>query len=95
MPIQCEEPHCLQSVPDHLFQSHQDQHVAERIAAEEYEQHRQTRTVDLAVAKELGNDDITAPYDVEAEDPDYQMALALNREFRQEEEQRFFRQVQV
>ena len=87
----CEEPHCLQRVPHHLFQSHQDHNYAERVAAEEFESRAVPQTVigntitDHPGALDLDNE----------EDEDLQLALALNREFRKEEEKQFFRQFQV
>jgi hypothetical protein len=100
MERRCEEPHCLQLVPDQLFQIHQDQHLAERLEAEEYEQsgrqrlQRTAQTAGNAAAAELDQNSLATSHDIDTED-DYQMALALNREFRDEEEQRFFRQIQV
>ena len=94
----CEEPYCLQIIPDHLFLSHQDQHLAERLAAEEFEQQHQNNptTTDEALARALADEEPeTESLGLADEDVDYQMALALNREFRTEEEERSFRNVQV
>jgi hypothetical protein len=94
----CEEPHCLQVVPDHLFLSHQDEHLAERLAAEEYEQQHENdpTATDEALARALADQGAdTESLGFADEDVDYQMALALNREFRTEEEERSFRNVQV
>jgi len=93
----CEEPHCLQIVPDHLFLSHQDEHLAERLAAEEFEQHHNDPTItDEALARALADEGAkTESLGLADEDIDYQMALALNREFRTEEEESSFRNVQV
>ena len=92
----CEEPHCLQIVPDHLFVSHQDQHLAERLAAQKFEQQHQNNptTTDEALARALADEEPeTESLGLADEDVDYQMALALNREFRTEEEERSFRNV--
>ena len=86
----CPEPYCLQDVPDQLYESHQDQHIAERLAAEDFEAFKQQHD-DRAWDNTVAND----PFDFTFEDRDMQLALALNREFRQEEEERSFRQVQV
>ena len=94
----CEEPHCLQIVPAHLFLSHQDQHLAERLAAEEFEQHHQndTTATDEALARALADDSAEADsFSLADEDVDYQMALALSRELTTEVEERSFRNVQV
>jgi len=94
----CEEQHCLQIVPDELFLSHQDQHLAERLAAEEYEQHHQNdpTATDEALARALADQGAeTESLGLADEDVDYQVALALNREFRTEEEERSFRNIQV
>jgi hypothetical protein len=93
----CEEPHCLQIVPDHLLLSHQDQHLAERLVAEEFEQLNQNDPItDEALARALADQGAeTESLGLAEEDVDYQMALALNREFRTEEEERSFRNVQV
>lgn len=92
----CEEPHCLQVIPEHLFQSHQDQHFAERLTAEEFEQQHREQNDDEALARaiavETTGDEATA---FDNNDGDYLMALALNREFRTEEEERSYRNVQV
>ena len=91
----CEEPHCLEIVPDRLFESHQDQHIAERLAAEEWEAEKNIRS-DETLAQALAfrdNDD--GALHLEDEDVDYQLALALNREFRTEEEERSFRDIQA
>lgn len=96
MERRCDEPHCLQLVPEYLFQSHQDQHLAERLVAEEFEQQRHEQDNDDALARALalGPTEVGHIY-VDNEDEDYLMALALNREFRTEEEERSFRNVQV
>ena len=95
MERQCEEPHCLQIVPDHLFQSHQDEHFAERLAAEQFENQRQNHDEDEAFARAIGHGgDFESSSGMDA-DSDYQLALALNREIRAEEEERSFRLVQV
>jgi hypothetical protein len=60
--------------------------VAERLAAEEFEAFHQRQPAQATVDSFPPNDDI---------DGDLQLALALNREFRQEEEERSYRQVQV
>src|SRR5277367_1283917 len=94
----CEEPHCLQIVPDHLFLSHQDEHLAERLAAEEFEQNYQNdpTTTDEALARALADQAAeTESLGFADEDVDYQIAIALNREFRTEEEERSFRNVHV
>jgi len=91
----CEEPYCLQLVPEHLFQTHQDQHLAELLAAEEFEYQRQIQLGDAAVATAIAKDEATYSMASDTEDKDYQLALTLNREFRQKEEQQHFRQVQV
>jgi hypothetical protein len=91
----CQEPHCLEIVPDHLFDSHQDQHIAERLAAEEFEQHRNEQNADAQLARAIANNEESEAFSAGGEDDDFQLALALNREFRNEEEQRSFRQVQV
>jgi hypothetical protein len=92
----CEEPHCLQVISEHLFRSHQDQHFAERLSAEEYEQQKCEQNNDEALAQaiaiETTSDEAT---DFDSNDGDYLMALALDREFRNEEEERSFRNVQV
>jgi hypothetical protein len=95
MGVQCQEPYCLQIIPDHLFPSHQDEHTAERLAAEEFENQRRHHDEDAVLARAMADS-------VEAEsssrmdpDNDYQLALALNREIRAEEEERSFRMVQV
>lgn len=95
MERQCQEPHCLQLIPSHLFQSHQDEHLAERLAAEEFENQTQTHDADEALARALyhaGN--VPSSSTMEA-DSDYQLALAVNREIRAEEEEVSFRLVQV
>jgi hypothetical protein len=94
----CEEPYCLQIIPEHLFHSHQDRHVAERLAAEDFEQLQQSRNADEALARALA---LVSAEDessnVNDKDNDYllALALALNREFRIEEEEHSFRNVQV
>jgi hypothetical protein len=96
--LRCEEPYCLQIIPDHLFLSHQDQHLAERLAAEEFEQQHQNNptATDEALARALADEEPeTESLGLADEDVDYQMALALNREFRTEEEERSFRNVEV
>jgi len=97
MERRCEEPHCLQLVPEHLLQAHQDQHLAERLFAEEFEQQKNAQVGDAAMATAIAQNEVAASdsMDGDIEDSDYQFALALNRELREEEEQRFFRQVQV
>lgn len=95
MELQCEEPYCLQLVPEHLFQSHQDQHLAELLAAEEFEHQRQIQLGDAAVATAIAKDEGMYSIASDTEDQDYRLALTLNREFRQKEEQQHFRQVQV
>lgn len=92
----CEEVYCLQIVPEHLFQSHQDRHAAERLAAQEFEQQHHSRNTDEALARALdrGLAEDESP-NVNDENNDYLLALALNREFRIEEEERSFRNVQV
>ena len=94
---QCQEPYCLQIVADHLFQSHQDEHLAERLAAEEFENQRRNQHADnvvlaRAMANAVGVESSSRMVDSHN---DYQLALALNREIRAEEEQRSFRIVQV
>lgn len=91
---QCQEPHCLEIVPDHLFESHQDEHIAERLAAEEFERQRNHQIADAELARALAHNEGDV-FNIGGEDDDFQLAVALNREFRNEEEQRFFRQVQV
>jgi hypothetical protein len=96
----CEEPHCLQTVPDELFQSHQDEHVAERLAAEEHERNRSRQFADAQFAQELASQGTQNGFseldqqEIE-QDPDYQLALSLNRQFREEEEQRSYQSLQV
>ena len=92
---QCEELHCLQLVPEHLFQSHQDEHLAERLAAQEFESQKQNQYDDEALARAMANGgELESPSGMDA-DSDYQLALALNREIRADEEERSFRMVQV
>jgi hypothetical protein len=91
----CQEPHCLEIVPDHLFDSHQDHHIAERLAAEEFERQRNEQNSDALLARAIANGRESETFGFGREDDDFQLALALNREFRDEEEQRSFRQVQV
>lgn len=94
---QCQEPYCLQIVADHLFQSHQDEHLAERLAAEEFENQRRNQHEDVVLTRAIANTvevDSSSRMDPDI-DNDYQLALALNREIRAEEEQRSFRIVQV
>jgi len=86
----CQEPHCLQEVPDHLWELHQDEHVAERLAAEEFESSRQ-RQDDFYPTQSKDSD----PFNFGNDDSDAQLALALNREFQKEDEERSFRQIQV
>jgi hypothetical protein len=91
--LQCDEAHCLQLVPVNMLQSHRDQHLAERLAAEEFELHAQNQ-----VQRTLPEEVYAAlPYgeETESEDKDFLLAVALNRQFRQEEEMRFFRLVKV
>ena len=92
MERRCEEPHCLQMVPEYLFQIHQDYHVAERLAAEEAEQQQ---TQHFGANADAAAEAVTIAQNGDTEDSDYQFALALNREYREEEEQHFFRQMQV
>ena len=91
----CEEPHCLQIIPENLFQSHLDQHIAERLATEEFEQQHNLQNSDEALAQALGHGSQEELFIASDEDADYLMALALNREFRTEEEKHSFRSVQV
>lgn len=92
----CEEPHCLQIIPERLFQSHQDLHYAERLAAEDFERQRHSRSTDQALTRtlSLGSAEDESS-NVNDEESDYLLALALNREFRKEEEELSFRSVQV
>ena len=91
----CKEPYCLQIIPDKLFQSHQDQHIAERLAAEEFEQQHHRQNSDEALAQALGRSTPEESFLANDDNADYLMALALNREFRTEEEEHAFRNVQV
>src|SRR5271170_2539524 len=96
MGTRCEEPHCLQIIPTHLFQSHQDQHLAERLAAEDFEQQQQVESTDEELARSLAVQ--TSQHNGsfgDDENSDYEFALALNREFRTEEEERSWKNVQV
>jgi hypothetical protein len=81
-------------VPDHLFESHQDEHFAERLAAEDFERQQNDQIADAELARALANNESDVG-NLGGEGDDFQLALALNREFRNEEEERFFRQVQV
>ena len=94
MPRRCEEAHCLEIVPEHLFQAHQDQHLAERLAAEEFEQ-RQREQTDAEIARTLADSSGNPSFPVNDEDADFQLALSLNRQFRAEEEELSFRDIQV
>jgi hypothetical protein len=92
----CEEPYCLQIIPERLFQSHQDLHFAERLAAEDFERQRHSQNTDQALARALAPDSAEdRSSNVNDEESDYLLALALNREFRKEEEELSFRSVQV
>jgi hypothetical protein len=96
MGIRCGELHCLEIVPDHLFADHKDRHLAERLAAEEFEQQTRQRNQDEELAHQLQSDfseDYPSSYG--REDLDYQLALDLNRQYRDEEAERSFRLVQV
>lgn len=95
MERQCQEPHCLQLVPEHLFQTHQDEHLAERLATEEFESGRQNQNKDEALARAMALGGEPESSNMMDADSDYQLALALNREMRAEEEARSFRMVQV
>ncbi len=93
---QCQEPYCLQIVPDHLFQSHQDEHLAERLAAEEFENQRRNQHDDVVLARAMANAvGVESSSRIVDSHNDYKLALALNREIRAEEEERTFRVVQV
>jgi hypothetical protein len=83
MPFECPEPHCLQLIPLAHLQSHQDAHVAERLAFAELESHRHS------VLPSQGRTGWRV------RDDDAQLALALNRLEREEEERRGFRLVKV
>jgi hypothetical protein len=90
----CVEPHCLQIIPDHLWTSHQNQHLAERLAAEEFEQNRKNE-VDQALVQVLAAESANCePLQNQAE-ADYEVALALDQEFRFEENQNSFHAVHV
>ena len=72
--------------------------MAERLAAEEFEQNYQNdpTTTDEALARALADQAAeTESLGFADEDVDYQIAIALNREFRTEEEERSFRNVHV
>jgi hypothetical protein len=75
MGTQCKEPYCLQIVPDHLYASHQDQHLAERLAAEEFERQQQQLANDLSLARQL---EAEGSGNVPSGDTDYQLALQLS-----------------
>jgi|SRR5947207_15459898 len=99
MLVQCEEAHCLQRVPVHLFQLHQDKHLAERLAAEEFETHRLNR-IDRTAQSPLGSSRKGSLawqglLPIDSEDEEFQLSLALNRQLREEDEKYLFRQVQV
>jgi len=97
----CEEPHCLEFVPDDEFELHQDRHLAERLAAEEFEQNRSLVLEDEILAHALadhsdgnGVDSTTQNASV-FEEHDYEVARDLNTRFRMEEEEASFRNLQV
>jgi|SRR5579859_5875161 len=85
----CQEAHCLQYIPDHLFESHRDQHFAEHLAAEEFEHYNSVQHGGSQFAQVLASSSGISV------DEDYQLALSLNRDFRKEEEELSFRSVQV
>ena len=88
-------PHCLEAVPDIEWRSHQDWHLAERLAAEESEQDRNEQyDNDEALAKALATEDQTF-HSQEDEGEDYHAALALNRALRAEDEEMSFRNLLV
>jgi len=97
----CEEPHCLEFVPDDEFQLHQDRHLAERLAAEEFEQNQSVAHEDEVLAHALADNSNRNGIESIIQDgglferDDYGIALDLNRRFRLEEEEVSFRNLQV
>lgn len=95
MEKRCDEPHCLQIVPEHLWMIHQDQHFAERLIAEEFEDNRLNevhQTLARGLTAKSANSEILENQGVDA---DYQLALALNQEVKIEGKQSWFPAIQV
>ena len=88
METRCAESHCMEIVPHQLLSVHRDQHLAERLAAEEFEQNMRLYNEDIELARQLENN---ANEDGSKENADYQLALELSRQFRAEEEERSVR----
>lgn len=95
MEKRCEVPYCFEVVADLDWDFHQDQHLAERLAAEEFEGRDKQYDDDKALACALAEECDKSFYTQQSIDDDFQLALALRDEFLAEEEEQSFRDAQV
>ena len=91
----CEVPYCFEVVTDLDWDFHQDQHLAERLAAEEFEGREEQYDEDRALACALAEECDKSFYTQQSVDDDFQISLSLSNGFLAEGEESSFRSAQV